>query len=355
MLLRSTSPGSASPARVRALFAFTLLLALAGCGLPRPFEDNPGATALRLSVPPPSRLAVPAPANALLSDGAAEILAGAMADALVVEEVPAVAERVKPGDWRLVMTAKMQGDSVVPTYAVDNPSGHEEGSTSGAPVPAQVWADGDPAALKQAAVSAAPAVANLLTAIEAAERQADPNSLMNRPARVYVREVTGAPGDGDISLTREIKLNLPQMGEAVQDNPIGADFTVAGVVKITPVPDGQSRVEIRWGVLDAAGKEAGAVTQINQIQAGSLDHYWGDVALVVAQEAAGGIKDVILNQANPLRTNPAAAAIKLPQHPAASDTPATASAAPGAPALPSGLRSAMPAAAPATPGQPPGR
>ena len=41
---------------------------------------------------------------------------------------------------------------------------------------------------------------------------------------------------------------------------------------------------------------AGKVVQLNDIPAGSLDHYWADVAVVVATEAAGGVNDVINRQ-----------------------------------------------------------
>ena len=38
------------------------------------------------------------------------------------------------------------------------------------------------------------------------------------------------------------------------------------------------------------------VVQLNEIPAGTLNQYWGDVAAVVAREAAGGVRDVILTQ-----------------------------------------------------------
>ena len=305
----------------KAALLLLVTLLLAGCGgLPRPFEGDPGATARRLAVPPPSRLAVPTPSAALLPQAAAETWAGAMADTLVEQEVPAVAERVRPGDWRLLMSADMRAGSVVPSYTVLNPSGISQGSVDGPPIAAQLWAQGDPATLKQVAAASASDVANLLTAIEAARRQSDPTSLMNRPARIYVPDVTGAPGDGNLALARQMRLQLPQLGEVVQAAASGADYVAAGSVKSTPLAGGQMRVEIRWSVHDAAGKEAGAVTQINEIPAGTLTPYWGDVALVVAQQAANGIKDVILNQADPRRTNPAAAAIKLPAQPASPKT-----------------------------------
>lgn len=271
-------------------------LTLAGCGdFPRPFQGNPGATARRLSQPPPARLAVPVPSAALLGDRGAIVLAGDVTSALQDAEVPAFREPPRPGDWRLDITAQLRGAAVVPVFTVQNPKGVPQGSTSGAPVPADLWQSADPAALKQAATSAAPAIATLLTSIEAARAQSDPNSLVNRPPRVYVPDVTGAPGDGDTALTAQFRGKLPLLGDVVQLSADGADFTVQGRVRTAPAPGGALRVEVQWTVTDARGAEAGRVTQINEVPAGTLDGYWGDVAVVVAQQAAGGVHEVVSN------------------------------------------------------------
>ena len=82
----------------------------------------------------------------------------------------------------------------------------------------------------------------------------------------------------------------------VQDSADGADFIVQGNVRMVPIGGGQQRVEIQWTVKAANGDERGKVVQLNEIPAGSLDHYWADVAVVVASEAAGGVNDVILRQ-----------------------------------------------------------
>ena len=44
---------------------------------------------------------------------------------------------------------------------------------------------------------------------------------------------------------------------------------------------------------DPAGHEAGKVSQLNSVPAGSLDGPWGAIALAAATEAAGGIHEVI--------------------------------------------------------------
>lgn len=274
-----------------------LLLLLASCGdLPEPFLGNPGATAEKLAQPPTARIAVPAPTNALLSDAASRQFAGALAAGLQTQEIPAVAEDLRKTDWQLVTTAQQRGQTVVPVFRVVNPLGQDKGSAEGAPVPTQSWADASPATLQRAAADAAPKIARLLDGIQTAVLRADPNSLYNRHAKVEVATVTGAPGDGNVSLTKQMKTHLAALGPAVQDTDKGADFIVQGNVRMVPIAGGQQRVEIQWVVKNAGGDERGKVVQLNEIPAGSLDHYWADVAVVVATEAAGGVNDVILRQ-----------------------------------------------------------
>jgi len=249
----------------------------------------------RLAQPPPSRLAVPAPAQSLLSDAGADAWAGAVADALLAQEVPAVAGGTRRRtDWTLVLSAEVRGAEVVPSYAVRNPSGEPQGFSEGAPVAVADWAGGNPTVLKAAAAQAAPGVASLLGRIEAARRQSDPNSLLNRPARVYFTGVTGAPGDGNSSLPAQMRSKLTAMGLVIQNTGSGADFTLAGQVQTAPGAKGTLRIELQWIVLDSKGAERGRIVQLNEVPPGTLDRYWGDVAVVVADEAAGGVRDVVL-------------------------------------------------------------
>jgi hypothetical protein len=286
-------------ARAACLGALTLLGACGG--LPRPFQGRPGAGAMRLLQPPPPRLDVPTPTGALLSGAGSAALASNMAEALVNQEVPAVSNQAHKGDWRLVVTADLRSGQVVPRYGVLDPTGKEVGTTEGTPVPARAWAAAAPATLQATAAGAAPKVAGLLTRIDAALRQSDPNSLLNRPARVVVKDVIGAPGDGNQSLTRQMRSALPQMGEVVQDTQEGSDFGVQGEVHMAQGAGPTTRVEIQWIVTDQKGQEQGRIVQLNEVPRGTLSNYWGDVAAVVAHEAAGGVRDVILNQSGAKR------------------------------------------------------
>jgi hypothetical protein len=270
-------------------------LALAGCGdFPRPFQGNPGPAALRLAVPPPPLLAVPPPPTALLADEASRNFASDLAAALAARTVPAVAAPTRPGDWQLAITASLEKTQVVPRYTVIDPTKQKQGSIAGKPVPAQAWENADPAALKEAANADAPAIATLLTDIDAKIKRSNPESLMNRQARVYFAGVENAPYDGDFVLARSLRADLPALGVPLQASKKGADFTVLGQVKVAKAPQpGEVRVELQWIVRDASGRERGRVVQLNDVPLKTIDPSWGAVAATITEQAASGLHDLI--------------------------------------------------------------
>ena len=232
--------------------------------------------------------------SACATSASARAWSAALADALVAQELPAFATASpRRTDWRLVLTAELQGGMVVPTYTVTNPQGVPQGASQGTPVPPGEWAAGQPAMLKAVAEAQAPKLVALLTGIEARRQMSDPHSLLNRPPVLYLKAVTGAPGDGNAALTRLMTAQLPTLGDVVQDTPKGADFTVAGQVRTAPGAGKTTRVEVQWVVTDGQGQERGRVVQLNEVPQGSLDQYWGDVAMAVANEASGGVRDVV--------------------------------------------------------------
>lgn len=285
---------------LRSILWLAPLLVLAGCGdLPEPFLGNPGANGRILAQPPAPRLTVPPPGNALLPDAGSQTLAAELAQALQAQEVPAVAGDAGRTDWRLVASASQRGTTVVPEFTVLDPQGKDRGKAEGAAVPVATWAAATQATLHQSAADAAPKIAALLTNIEITRQMADPHSLFNRAAKVMVADVTGAPGDGDDSLTRQMRTRLGLLGPTIQTTADGADYTVQGQVKAVPIAGQKQRIEIQWIIKNAAGQDLGRVVQLNEIPAGTLDHYWGDVAVVVATEASSGVNDVLKRQTHP--------------------------------------------------------
>ncbi len=272
-----------------------MVLALAACGgLPRPFEGNAGSMAQRLAQPPPARLAIPLPRDIFLGEAAAVELSQLIAEGLLAEEVPVFAGVPQKADWRLTLGTEPRGTDIVPLYRVLDPAGEQRGITEGLPVPSEQWVKAPP--LRRIAGEAIPRIASLLTRIEAERRQSDPNSLVNRAAVLAFTGVSGAPGDGNIALARAMRAELVKAGQDMADAAGRADFTLSGIVTIAPAAGNAQRVEVEWLVLDAKGKEAGRVVQLNEVPRGMLSLAWGDVAYVVAAEAAGGVKDVIANR-----------------------------------------------------------
>ncbi len=250
---------------------------------------------VRLSQPPPARLLIGEPTAALLPRDDAIRLAVDLAHALEARDVPAAAGTGGggAGDWRLIISADLHNGQVVPSFSVRDPRGVEKGTTKGVPVDGSAWQTAAAETLQQTADAAAPDISKLLERIEAMREESDPNSLLNRPVRVALKGVNGAPGDGDRSLAHELALEMPKHGEPLEPSPTGADFLVEGRVKAVAEPKDITRVEIQWVVTNAAGQELGRVVQINEVPADAVSGLWGDVAVAVAQEAAAGVQDVI--------------------------------------------------------------
>ncbi|SIR04526.1 MULTISPECIES: hypothetical protein [Acidiphilium] len=283
-------------------YLFLLVPALlVGCGtLPQPFLGRPGREGAVLSVPPPPVLIIPPPHDALLGNSASHLYANDLAKALVAEDVPSIMRPAGKFDWRLIARAKLSGDQVIPTFTIMGPTGKVYGQSTGAAVSGQAWSDGNAATLNAAATSAAPDLAQQLGTINASVQQSNPRSLENRPARALLAQVSGAPGDGDHALALDVRRDLAQLGVVLVEHKQDADFIISGVVKVSPSPH-QSAVsesdivELDWLVHSQSGAFIGKVSQLHDLAPAQVAPYWGDVAVAAAQQAALGIKQVIVN------------------------------------------------------------
>ena len=280
------------------LAVLALAALLPACGdLPQPFRGNPGGQAGALAAPPAYRLAIPAPAEALLTGTQAQGFAEALSTALLAAEVPAAADDPLPLDWRLAVEARLQGNAVVPRYRLTDPDGRPQGEAEGNRIPARDWSEASPEVLRRAARDAAPRIADLLLRAEAARKGTDPAALaVTGPPRIFVPSVRGAPGDGNQALTARLREALGQQGMVVQDIAQGARFAVTGQVTVADQPQTRTqRIEILWTVSRQDGEDLGRVLQLNEVPAGVLQRFWGDVAFAAATEAAGGVRTVVSN------------------------------------------------------------
>ncbi|WP_439596100.1 hypothetical protein [Falsiroseomonas sp.] len=298
-------------------------LALAACtGLPQPFRGRPGAVARRLRMPPGYRVAVPNSTQLLLTDADSASLSRALAEALVANEVPAVAGPALPLDWQLVLAAEREGGQVVPRYALRDADGRALGMLVGQPVPARDWAEGGEALHARISGEVAPQLATLVGRIDAQRRTGDERASGSGPPVLRLLPVRGAPGDGNRSLTARMRDSLAGLGFRVQEEAEGAQFAVQGEVTMAPSGRGQQRVEIVWVVSRRDGEDLGRVLQLNEVPTGTLGGLWGDVAYVVAEEASGGIRDVVFNAGGfPTAATPGPTAATPGASPAAAPAP----------------------------------
>lgn len=108
-------------------------------------------------------------------------------------------------------------------------------------------------------------------------------------AGVLVQPVSGAPGDGQRSLTTALKKKLYAGGIKLANGPAVNVYTVKGSVSLADASGGKQNIRIDWQVLDPNGRKLGTVSQQNTIPKGSLNGPWGAIADAAAGAAADGI------------------------------------------------------------------
>lgn len=279
--------------------ALGALLALAACGRdPRPFAGNPGLAARRLAIPFAIRLAVLPPEAPGLDPANGRILADALVEGLQREEVPALAtDAPLPLDWRLTTLIDDAGAMRRPRYVLTDADGREQGAVDGQPIPAPMLAT--PAILRQSAAVAVPQLTRLMLSIQAARAAASPTALAGTPQRIRFLPVRGAPGDGAQALARHMRSFMSNLGWVVQDAADGAEYGLTAEVRITAPRNNEQVVDLQWIVTRRDGQELGRVVQVEAVPAGRLDRFWGDVAYVAAEQAAGSVLQIVRNATTP--------------------------------------------------------
>jgi hypothetical protein len=145
------------------------------------------------------------------------------------------------------------------------------------------------------AVAAAPSAVPATTAStpSATSTPYSPKVASPKPGGVLVQAVSGAPGDGQRSLTVALKKRLYAGGVKLANGPAVNVYTVKGSVSLTDASGGKQSIRIDWQVLDPSGKKLGTVSQQNTIPKGSLNGPWGAIADAAAGAAADGIIKLI--------------------------------------------------------------
>jgi hypothetical protein len=129
----------------------------------------------------------------------------------------------------------------------------------------------------------------------ASEPEAMPKKPDGRVAitSVAVLDVQGDSAQGNRELTKAMRKTLSGAGWKVRSSAAEDALTIKGKVIMGEPRGDKQTVSLSWSVLTPAGKNLGAITQTNDVAAGSLAQGWGDNAEAAAQAAAAGIFDLI--------------------------------------------------------------
>ncbi len=158
------------------------------------------------------------------------------------------------------------------------------------PVASSSGATGTPVAQSTPAPAAAAATQTAALATPApSAATATTGSIESGAFHAIVPAVTGAPGDGGVSLTGAIQRELSKNGVPLATAATTDTYKVEGKVAMGQGKDGKQPIQIDWNVFDPKGKKLGTVSQKNEIPQGSLDGTWGKTADAAAQAAAQGI------------------------------------------------------------------
>jgi hypothetical protein len=110
---------------------------------------------------------------------------------------------------------------------------------------------------------------------------------------IWVDDVTGAPGDGNQSLTGALLAELRRAALPFALSAGTASHFVQGVVDVSVTDATTEHVTILWAVSDENGKELGRITQRNNIVRGSLHQAWGKTAQYAAIGGAEAVLAII--------------------------------------------------------------
>ena len=110
---------------------------------------------------------------------------------------------------------------------------------------------------------------------------------------LHVWQVEGMKPDDGMTLQRAMTTALRRRNFTVSPGLEGAGLVISAHFSAGPATADPRPVEISWAVLDAAGKELGKLTQRNAVPASELASDWKALAAIIAENAAGGISDMV--------------------------------------------------------------
>lgn len=273
--------------------ALGLGVLLAACGTtPQPFQGTKKVTADVAALDVPSAVGIAIIPIQDMPDPLNGQITTSIAKALEPYEIPAEALPRNIGlgftlEGRVVDRTSESGTvSADIVWILKSRNGREAGIYMQAiSVSEQQWAIGALAAATQAGRDTAAAIASIIdgdtqragggaiTAVKSLPPQ--------KPLRISVKPMEGAPGDGNESLQLATLDML--MANGVKRDDINPDVVLMGRVESEPSVPGQDYITITWRAITQNGEDLGDVKLSNNIPQGALDGRWGATAFAIAE------------------------------------------------------------------------
>ena len=227
----------------------------------------------------------------------ARLLAEEVSDRLTKARVPATVDPTRPsryvlkGRTEINLLGTTNDDYLYIKWELQDNVGQIIGThTQGIKATRTQWEFGDPRIIRSVGNGV---VKPLLAMLPNAPRQKVAPRRSPLTTAMVIKPVTGAPGDGNASLSSAIEAALRAVDIFITKDPRQAAYALQGHVEVGLPVQGKEPIRIIWTVSTAAGALLGRATQENKVPSGSLNATWGHVANLVAAAAVDGIEQVL--------------------------------------------------------------
>jgi len=275
--------------------ALTVALYLIGAGcqpVPQPFA-HPERTINPIVIPSSDFAGVTIPPISGLPDPMARGLSNAMAEELLAHEIIAGPDSTNRRSKLLrgAVTQKAAGDArtrVTVRWDLFDGGGKILGRQEMTHTfPRNDWVKGGQNVLRPLVKAAAAELAKLV------KGDNDPSAAKSRMT-LHVWPLDGAPDKAAAPLRHAMEAALKKRNFRIADALEGAGLVIAGAIEFGPENVEPRPIRITWSVMDTAGQELGKLTQQNAIPRQELEKQWKTLAAVIADNAAGGVSDLVV-------------------------------------------------------------
>ncbi|MDA1324079.1 MAG: hypothetical protein O3C34_04995 [Proteobacteria bacterium] len=111
---------------------------------------------------------------------------------------------------------------------------------------------------------------------------------------LHVWPLDGAPDRAAEPLRRAMEAALKKRDFGIANGLEGAGLIIAGSIELGPESAEPRPIRITWSVMDTAGQELGKLTQQNAIPRQAMETRWKTLAVLIADNAAGGVSDLVV-------------------------------------------------------------